>query len=338
MSICFRKHPNSIGKDGTVFLAVRNRTANERLILHSRTVLGKAQPTTVLFRPIMVDQTVKTSVPLVEHVKKIDIVDLSDTSTEFSSFAQNFLFSTEMSEEGLSEKRGRTDPQLLKPIPGPHLSSVLSFWGEGANDKLAEVLNEYDDLFMKHMADIGRCTITKHRIEQEPEAIPHREGARRMSPDKAAKANQEVRNLLALGLIQPSYSPWASGIVMVKKKTGEPGFCCDFRPLNDVTVKDAFPLPRIDKTLSRIGNAKIFTSFYLAWAFWQIPLKKCDRRKTAFACEMGLFEWRRMPYGLCNASATFQRSITRALQKIQQRLGSVVMAYFDDIVIATETS
>ena len=156
-----------------------------------------------------------------------------------------------------------------------------------------------------------------------------------MSPDKAAKANQEVRNLLALCLIQLSYSPWASGIVMVKKKTGELRFCCDFRPLNDVTVKDAFPLPRIDESLSRIGNAKIFTSFDLAWAFWQIPLKKCGRRKTAFACELGLFE--SQSFGLCNASATFQRSITRALQKIQQRHGSVVMAYIDDILIATET-
>ena len=190
---------------------------------------------------------------------------------------------------------------------------------------------------MKHKADIGKCAIPKHRNELEPQAIPHRKCARRMSPDKAAKANQEVRNFLALGLIQPSYSPWASGIVLVKKTTGELRFCCDFRPLNDVTVKDAFLLPRIDESLSRIGNAKIFTSIDLAWAFWQIPLKKRDRRKTAFACELGLFKWRRMPFGLCNASATFQRSITRALQKIQQRHGSVVMAYIDDIVIATET-
>ena len=80
-----------------------------------------------------------------------------------------------------------------------------------------------------------------------------------MSPDKAVKANQEVQNLLALGLIQPFYSPWASGIVMVKKKSGELRFCCDFRPLNDVTVKDAFPLPRIDESLSRIGNAQALT-------------------------------------------------------------------------------
>ena len=149
--------------------------------------------------------------------------------------------------------------------------------GGGARDKLAAIIEQYQDIFMKHRADIGKCKIAKHKIELEPEVEPHREGARRMSPDKAAKANQEVENLLALGLIQPSYSPWASGIVMVKKKTAELRFCCDFRPLNEVTIKDAYPLPRIDESLSRIGNVKIFTSIDLAWAFWQIPLKKRDR-------------------------------------------------------------
>ena len=329
----------SVGEDGVVFLALKNQTAKEGVRIKEQTVIGKAVLTNFVFNSVPIQDSREASKLSAEFVNQVHRdLDL-DTSSEFSSFAQNFLSSTEPSEMGLSEneKRKRTDPLLLKPIPGPDLSSVLSSWGEGARDKLASVLSEYDDLFMKNKSDIGRFKIAKHRIELELEAIPHREGARRMSPDKAAKANQEVQNLLALGLIQPSYSPWASGIVMVKKKSGELRFCCDFRPLNDVTVKDAFPLPRIDESLSRIANAKIFTSIDLAWAFWQIPLKKRDRRKTAFACELGLFEWRRMPFGLCNASATFQRSITRALQKIQQRHGSVVMAYIDDIVIATET-
>ena len=238
-----------------------------------------------------------------------------------SLFAKSFWSYTEISEIGLSEyeKRARTDPQLLKAIPGPDLSSVLSFRGEVTRDQLANVLSEYDDLFMKHKADIGRCKIAKHRIELEPDALPHREGHRRMSPDKAAQTNQEVRNLLAFGLIQPSYSP------------------CDFRLRNDVTVKDVIPLPRIDESRSTIGNAKIFTIIGLAWAFWQNPMKKRDRMKTAFACELALCERQRVPFGLCNAPATFQRSITRALQKIQQPHGNVIMAYIDDIVIATET-
>ena len=119
-----------------------------------------------------------------------------------------------------------------------------------------------------------------------------------MSREKAERAIQEVRKLFALGMIQPSLSLWASGIVMVKKKNGELRFCCDFRPLNAVSIKDAYPLPRIDESLSRLGKAKIYTTIDLAWAFWQIPVRKADRQKTAFACELGLFECRRMPFGV----------------------------------------
>ena len=97
-------------------------------------------------------------------------IDL-DTNSEFSSFAKNFLSSTELSEIGLSEyeKRKRTDPQLLKPLPDPDLPSVHSSWGEEARDKLEGILNEYEDLFMKFKSDIGRCKIAKTRIELELE-------------------------------------------------------------------------------------------------------------------------------------------------------------------------
>ena len=260
------------------------------------------------------------------------------SSSEFES-----LSSTDPSESGFSEReiRKRTDPELMAPIPGPdsQLQEVKGLWGASACESLDRILNEFDDLFMKHKADIGRCTIAKHTVEVEPGAVPHREGARRMSPEKAERANQEVRNLLALRMIRSSLSPWASGIVMVKnEKRGVTlllrRFC---RPLNEVTIKNAYPLPRIDESLARLGKAKIFTSIDLAWAFWQIPVRKADRHKTAFACELGLFEWRRMPFGMCNASATFRRAIARALRNIVNREGSMVMAYIDDIVIATET-
>ena len=100
---------------------------------------------------------------------------------------------------------------------------------------------------------------------------------------------------------------------MVKKKDGEMRFCCDIRPLTDSTIKDAYPLPRIDESLSRLGKTRCFTSIDLTAAFWQIPVKKEDRFKTAFACELGLFEWKHMPFGLCNATATFQRMMAKAL-------------------------
>ena len=122
----------SVGDDGRVSLAVRNKASHEKTITQSKTVLGEAEPTTFVFRPMAVDQTDKASVPIVEQSINIDAVDLSDTSSELSSFAQNFLSSTEMSEKGLpeNEKRERSDPQLLTAIPGSDLFSVLSFWGK----------------------------------------------------------------------------------------------------------------------------------------------------------------------------------------------------------------
>ena len=265
-------------------------------------------------------------------------IDLSSQSLFSSSSEFEFVSSTEPSDEGLSERevRKRTDTDLVAPIPGPEsqLEDVKELRGHTARNSLNNIPTEFDDLFMKHKADIGSCKITKHTIEIEPGSTPPREGARRMSREEAEHANQEVRNLLALDMM----SPWASGLMMVNKKNGELRFCCDFDPLNAVTIKDSYPLPRSDESLSRLGKAKIYTSIDLAWAFWQIPVRKADRQKTAFACDLGLFEWRRMPLGMCNASATFQRAIPRAVQKIVNRERSMVMANIDDIVIATETN
>ena len=199
-----------------------------------------------------------------------------DSSSEYSSSSEfEFLSFTDPSELGLSKRevKKRTDPALMASIPGPETQrdEVRNLWGSTASDTLSKLLTEFDNLFMKYKADNGKCKIAKHTVEVEPRAVPHREGARRMSPDKAERANQEVRDLLALGMIQmiqPSLSPWASGIAMVRKKTGELRFCCDFRPLNEMTIKDAYPLPRIDESLSRLGKAKLYTSIDLAWAFW----------------------------------------------------------------------
>ena len=192
-------------------------------------------------------------------------MNLSTESELTSSSDFEFLSSTDPSEAGLFEReiRKRTDPELTAPLPGrdSHLKEVKDLWGASACESLGNIFREFDDLFMKHKADIGRCTIAKHTVDIEPGAIPHREGARRLSSQKGERANQEVRNLLA------SLSPWASGIVMVKKKIGELRFCCDFRSLNGVTIKDAYPLPRINENLARLGKAKIYTSINLPWAF-----------------------------------------------------------------------
>ena len=103
--------------------------------------------------------------------------------------------------------------------------------------------------------------------------------------------------------------------------------------MNAVTIKDAYPIPRIDESLSKLGDAKFFTTLDLGSAFWQVPLRKKDREKTGFACELGLYQWKRMPFGLCNATATFQRLMAQALTGVTKKR----MCYVDDVVIATPT-
>ena len=322
----------TVSETGTLYVSLINLTSNPQRV-RCGVQLGTVVPVSLVYQAVPQNLGSSTTTSKgtnsdngrANFVRKVySEMNLSTASELTSSSEFEILSSTDPSESGLSEReiRKRTDPELMAPIPGPdsQLQEVKDLWGASACESLGRILNEFDGLFMKHKADIGRCTVAKHTVEVEPGAVPHRKGARRMSPEKAERANQEVQNLLALGMIQPSsLSPWASGIVMVKKKNGELRFCCDFRPLNEVTIKDAYPLPRIDESLARLGKAKIYTSIDLAWAFWQIPVRKADRHKTAFACELGLFEWRRMPFGMCNASATFQRAIARATEHCQPR-------------------
>ena len=215
-----------------------------------------------------------------------------------------------------------------------HLKGKIS---DNELDSLRAVLDRNADVFSKHKADIGCCNFVEHEIEIEEGSVPHREGARRMTPNKSEACRKEIEMLMEYDMIEPSKSPWACGVVMAKKKGGQLRFCCDFRYLNAVTIKDAYPIPRIDESLSKLGDAKFFTTLDLGSAFWQVPLRKQDREKTGFACELGLFQWNRMPFGLCNATATFQRLMAQALTSVTKKYGNLIMCYVDDVVIATPT-
>ena len=147
--------------------------------------------------------------------------------------------------------------------------------GEKNLESLRAVLNRHADVFSKHKADIGCCNFVEHEIELEESAVPHREGARRMTPHKSEACRAEIEMLLEYDMIEPSKLPWACGVVMAKKRGGQLRFCCNFRYLNAVTIKDAYPIPRIDESLSKLGDAKFFTTLDLISAFWQVL---CERR------------------------------------------------------------
>ena len=124
----------------------------------------------------------------------------------------------------------------------------------------------------------------------------------------------QVQQMLCRGVIRPSNSPWASPVVMVKKKDGSLRFCVDFRQLNAATVKDAHPIPRIDDLLYALHGTRWFSSLDLKSGYWQVPIQERDKEKTAFRTSSGqLFEFNQVPFGLCNAPATFSRLMDRVL-------------------------
>ena len=140
--------------------------------------------------------------------------------------------------------------------------------------------------------------------------------------------------MLKDGVIRESNSPWSSPIVMIKKKDGSWRFCVDFRKVNSMTQKDAYPLPRIDETLEALTGSQFFTTLDLASGYWQVEMEEADRKKTAFSTREGHFEFNVMPFGLTNAPATFQRLMECVLAGLTYEQ---CLIYLDDIVVFSVT-
>ena len=146
--------------------------------------------------------------------------------------------------------------------------------------------------------------------------------------------HKAVTEMLEQGLIEPSTSPWASPIVLAKKKNGSWRFCVDYRKLNDVTRKDSYPLPRIDDTLDRLAGMQWFSTLDLKSGYWQVEMEPQDKEKTAFTTGSGLWQFTVMPFGLCNAPATFERLMDRVLAGLPPE---TALVYMDDILVPGRT-
>ena len=131
--------------------------------------------------------------------------------------------------------------------------------------------------------------------------------------------SQLVNEMLEQGVIVPSSSPWASPIVLLEKKDGSTRFCVDYRKLNAITKLDVFPLPRIDDSLNLLCGTKYFSSLDQASGYWQVGMAPTSQEKTLFTTHTGLYEFRVMPFGFCNAPATFQRLMENILAGLARR-------------------
>ena len=177
-------------------------------------------------------------------------------------------------------------------------------------------------------------TLTEHTIDVQG-ATPFKHHPRRMSPKMQQVAIEEVERMYNGGVIERSASDYSSAPVMIRKPNGTYRFCVDYRDLNKVTRRDAYPIPNMDMILDKLRQARYLTKIDLRQAYHLIPLEKASRKYTAFAVPgSGLWQFTRMPFGLMNAPSTFQRLIDTLLgPKMQPN----VFGYLDDIIIATES-
>lgn len=157
----------------------------------------------------------------------------------------------------------------------------------------------------------------------------------RVNPLVQEQIDRELDEMLKLGIVEPSSSPWSSPILLVKKRDGSFRFCVDYRKLNAVTVRDSYPLPQVSDILDKLRHAKYISSLDVKSAYWQVPVAESSRQYTAFTVpNRGLFQFRRMPFGLHNAPATWMRLLDNVLGFDLQ---PNCFSYLDDVIIVTET-
>ena len=198
---------------------------------------------------------------------------------------------------------------------------------------LEAILVKHADVFSQDENDLGRTNIIMHYIDTG-EARPVRQPLRRYPAAHIEAISEHVDNMLKQGTIEPASSPWASNVVLVKKKDGSLRCCIDYRQLNSVTRKDVYPLPRIDDCLDAMSSATLFSTFDLRSSYHQVEVAPHDRDKTTFICPRGMYRYRTMPFGLCNAGATFQRLMDVVMSGLHL---DVCLVYLDDIVVFSKT-
>jgi hypothetical protein len=219
------------------------------------------------------------------------------------------------------------------PPEAPQMGTV----GEpSADPHMSRLLKRYCDVFpAKLPEELPPVRGVEHSIPLKPDAKPPRvHPLRQQSYKDSAVIDEFIKAGLQSGRLRPSHSPYGSMLLIVKKKDGSPRVCVDYRGLNDITIKNKYPLPLMDELFDRIQGANFFTSIDLRDGFYQIRLAEGDIEKTAFRTRFGSYEYTVLPMGLCNAPSTFMQMMNDTFRDL---LDKSVICFLDDILIFSKT-
>ena len=311
-SLCMADSVIEVGEGKGVTLVIENQGA-EANRLKKETRLGETVSAEVLTRT---SDWVRESSK--ESAKEVEMEVKSEESTAPD---EEGLVHSLTAEEPPGESRGTLLLAQLNLQVG-HLTPEQQ-------QQLTEVQIFSGDVFALNPGELGTTQMVTHTINTGEHA-PIRQPVQRTPFVLRAKVEEMVTEMLDQGVIEPSTSPWASPIVLVKKKDGGIRFCVDYRKLNRVTNLDEFPLPRIDDTLDMLAGAQYFTVLDLASGYWQVQMDPVSREKTAFTTHSGLYEFEKMPFGLVNAPATFQRLMEIVLSGLAR---DKCLVYLDDVLV-----
>ena len=202
-------------------------------------------------------------------------------------------------------------------------------------EEVCALVNKWKHVFSQHDMDLGHTGLTRCWIRLKPGVQPFKESHRRILPSMVDEVRSHFQEMLDLGVIRKSQSPYSSAVVLVKKKDKSLHFCIDLKRLNQQTVPDSYAIPRIEETLDALHGAKWFSVLDLKSSYWQVEVEESDRHLTAFQVgTLGFFECNRMPFGLSNAPATFQRLMETCMG---DHYLNYCLLYLDDIVVFSET-
>jgi hypothetical protein len=192
------------------------------------------------------------------------------------------------------------------------------------------ILREYKDVFLEEVPGLPPRRDIDVSIELAPGAVPVSWTPYRMSTPELVELKLQLKEMMDKGYIRPSVSPWGAPVLIVKKKDGTLRLCIDYRQLNKVTIKNKYPLPKIDDLFDQLGGVSIFSKIDLRSGYHKVRIKGEDIHKTTFQTRFGNYEFVGVPFGLTNAPATFMCLMNNVLSKF---LDKFVLVFIDDILI-----
>ncbi|GJP33550.1 hypothetical protein CLOM_g18077 [Closterium sp. NIES-68] len=283
--------------------------------LRANEVILDFQDSTVSFtkngEPIQWQVSVDTTIPVVQITKSADVCFALACQFGQHYRVANTLFVVQLEEAGTPTPDIEDFPPQMK---------VLA-------DEFKEVFEYIPDGLPPDRA-VG------HTIPVEPGKLPPFRPLYRFTPAEYEEAKQQIEEYLRKGWIEPSASPYGAPILFVNKKGGGLRMCVDYRALNKITIKNRYPLPRIEDLFDRLQGAQWFSALDLAQGYHQLRITKEDVPKTAFRSPFGHFQWRVLSFGLTNAPASFQRAMNDVFR---EAIGHFVLVYLDDILVYSKT-